>query len=457
MFEKVIQKIKRSVGLATAIPSGSGMLIPRSGTGGGGEYGAEITDDLRTFAITREPVAYRVVFTVAHDIFDNWFELKLEGDEKGEKSKVFDKQIQTELTRLRAKEEFSRMSVFERAYGWAIIVLGYEDSEESLVKPVKNANVLREIKAYGPTQVMRVDEVKDTSDPRYGLPEIYNIKRPGIAAYLKVHYTRVIHFSTRLINHDWKGRSTLDPIWDDLTTLRNIRWGMGQTMYRYGSGFPDITFNNAEQSDIQDWIDAGGLDNWNSRTGFVHNEDQIFEFKGPEGHALNPMNFYLPIMENISCGSGIPLAILRGVQAGALTGSEVNQQEYYGLVSDEQSAYESGIRELINIIQSLKKSDKMTTSDQETTKQDFNFEWQGGFELDEKKKAEIEQLEMQALQIKANFLTRNEIRALIDPNLGSLTPEQGGEEVLGKQGFGNEQFDYHVREIPKNRPNTNRS
>jgi len=457
MFEKVIQKIKRSVGLATAIPSGSGMLIPRSGTGGGGEYGSEITDDLRTFAITREPVAYRVVFTVAHDIFDNWFTLKLEGDEKGEESKLFDKQIQNELTRLHAKEELSRMSVFERAYGWAIIVLGYEDSTESLAEPVKGNKALREIKAYGPTQVMRVDEVKDTSDPRYGLPKIYNIKQSGIASYLKVHHSRVIHFSTRLINHDWKGRSVLDPVWDDLTTLRNIRWGMGQTMYRYGSGFPDITFNNAEQEDIQAWVDAGGLDNWNSRTGFVHNEDQIFEFKGPEGHALNPMNFYLPIMENISCGSGIPLAILRGVQAGALTGSEVNQQEYYGLISDEQSAYETGIRELINIVQSLKKSDKTTATDQQAETRDFKFEWQGGFELDEKKKAEIEQLEMQALQIKANFLTRNEIRALIDPNLKDLSKEQGGEEVLGKSGFGNEQFDYHVREIPKNRPSNARA
>ena len=432
----------RRIGLATVIPSGSGMLIPRSGTGGGGEYGAEITDDDRTFAVTREPVAHRVVFTVAHDIFDNWFELKLEGDEKGEESKVFDKQVQMELSRLKAKEELSRMSVFERAYGWAILVLGYEDSEESLVQPVKNAKLLREIKAYGPTQVMRVDEVKDTSDPRYGLPEIYNIKRSGIAAYLRVHHSRVIHFSTRLIGHDWKGKSTLDAIWDDLTTLRNIRWGMGQTMYRYGSGFPDVTFNNAELEDIEKYIDSGAFAGLNARTYFVHNENQELEFKGVAGRALDPMNYYLPIMENISCGTGIPLAILRGVQAGALTGSEVNQQEYYGLVSDEQSGYGSGIRELINIILKLGLPESQI--------KDFSFEWQGGFELDEKKKAEIEQLEIQTLVAKAQFMTRNEIRKQMDPNLPDLTPEQGGDEIIGRSN--NEQFDYQVREIPKNRP-----
>jgi len=36
-------------------------------------------------------------------------------------------------------------------------------------------------------------------------------------------------------------------------------------------------------------------------------------------------------------------------------------------------------------------------------------------------------------------MTRNEIRKEIDPNLPDLTPEQGGDEILGKSGF--EEFD----------------
>lgn len=431
----------RRIGLATVVDSGQGMLIPRSGTGGGGEYGATITDDLRTFAITREPVAHRTVFTVAHDIFDNWFELQLEGDDTGDESQSFDKQVQTELSRLRAKRELSRMSVYERAYGWAIVVLGYHDSGKDLADPLEEPSALEEIKTYSPLQVQRVDEVKDKKDPRYGLPEIYNIKRSGIAAYLQVHYTRVVHFASRLVDHDWKGKSVLDPIWDDLTTLRNIRWGMGQTMYRYGSGFPDITFSGAELSDIEDFIDSGAFSGLSARTYFVHNENQEMEFKGTAGRALDPMNYYLPIMENISAGTGIPLAILRGVQAGALTGSEVNQQEYYGLISDEQSGYEHGIRELINAVL------RVTTEDEQP--RDFMFEWQGGFELDEEKKARIAQIEMDTLVKKAQFLTRNEIRQLIDPKLADLSPEQGGDEVLGKAGTSTESFDYHIREIPK--------
>jgi hypothetical protein len=411
----------KRIGLASAVPRGRAITIPFGGTGGGGEFGAQILDEDRTFAVTREPVAHRIVFTVAHDIFDHWFQLYLEG-KKPEDTK-FDTDVQQELTRINAKRELMRMAVFERGYGWAIIVLGYADASQSLAEPTTNPQSLEEIKAYGPLQIARVDEVKNRNDPRYGQPEYYHIKRAGIASSLKIHYSRVIHFASRLLEHDWKGMSTLDPVWDDLVTLRNIRWGMGQTMYRYGHGFPDLTFTGAEKADIDDWVADGNFANLSARTYFAHNEMQTIEFKGMAGKALDPMNYYLPIMENISAGSAIPLAILRGVQAGTLTGSEVNQQEYFALIGDEETYYETGIRELINAIL------KTTRISGETQ---FKFKWMGGFQLDDLKQAQIDQVKAQTLQVKGDWMTRNELRALQDPSLPKLTPEQGGEELLSK-------------------------
>jgi hypothetical protein len=437
----------KKIGLATAIPRGRAINIPVGGyTGGGGEFGATISDEDRTFAVTREPVAHRVVFTVAHDIFDNWFELQLQGQEEDEASQQFDKAVQNELNRLKAKRELMLMSTFERAYGYSILVLGYEQAGDfDLSEPVANPTGLREIKAYAKTQIPKVDVVKDKEDVRYGLPEYYKIKRPGIAAYLKVHHSRVIHFATRRIysanKDEWEGMSVLDPLWDDLVTLRNIRWGMGQTMYRYGSGFPDITFNQAELADIDTWIASGTFANLSARTYFAHNENQTLEFKGLAGRALDPMNYYVPIMENISCASGIPLAILRGVQAGALTGSEVNQQEYYGLVSDEQSGYESGIRHLIDAV--------LTVGLPEKQIQDYEFNWISGIELPEERKTAIALTEAQTWQIKGQWMTRNEIRKAIDPDLPKLSSEQGGDEILGKASM--QPFDkgeqFHVKPL----------
>jgi hypothetical protein len=419
----------RRIGNADTIPRGQGMLIPRSGTGGGGEYGCDITDDLRAFAMIREPVAYRAVFTVAHDIFDNWFKLELEGKEDSDQSEGFDQKIQAELSKLNAKKEFTRMSVYERGFRYAIIVLGFIDAAESLADPVASPQGLREIKAYSSRQVTvsNSDLEKDPESERYGLPVYYNIRREGTAAPLRVHYTRAVHFATRLSDKsDFESQSVLDPVWDDIGTLRNIRWGMGQTMYRYGSGFPDITFTGAELDDINAWVDSGVFANLNARTYFAHSEDQVLEFKGLEGRALDPLNYYLPIMENISCGTGIPLAILRGVQAGALTGSEVNQGEYYGLISDEQSAYEDGIRQIINwILQFI--PDKRRTSPFE-----FKFNWNSGIELAEDEKQAIALQRAQELDYIWNFKTRNEIRGEIDPSLPKISREDGGDDFKTK-------------------------
>lgn len=415
----------KRIGTADTIPRGQGMMVPRSGTGGGGEYGTDITDSLRAFAMTREPVAYRAVFTIAHDIFDNWFKLELEGKEESDQSEGFDEKVQAELTRLNAKKELTRMAVYERGFRYAIIVLGYVDAAESLADPLTSPQQLREIKAYSSRQVTisSSDLEKDPESERYGLPVFYNIKREGVAAPLRVHYTRVIHVATRLSDEsDYEGQSVLDPIWDDLGTLRNIRWGMGQTMYRYGSGFPDITFTGAELDDINRWIASGAFDNLNARTYFAHSEDQVLEFKGLEGRALDPMNYYLPIMEHISCGTGIPLAILRGVQAGALTGSEVNQGEYYGLISDEQSAYEDAMRQLIDAILGFMPDGRRRNPVK------YKFNWNSGIELSEAEKQAVALQRAQELDYIWNFKTRNEIRAEIDPSLPQLSKEKGGED-----------------------------
>lgn len=434
-MSSIIKSLKKRFASASATPAGTGITIPRNGTGGGGEYGADITDQLRTFAITREPVAYRAVFSVAKAIFDNWF--TLEGSnyrtpniiddniptsavsaesEKG--NDKFNRRVQKLLEAVNAKEVFTRMATYERGYGWAIIVLGYEDNAPTLIEPVTDITGFKECVAYGPPQISKVEEEKDPNSERYGLPLIYHITRSGTSDALKVHYTRVIHFATRLIDHEWKGKSVLDPAWDDLTVLRNIRWGMGQTMYRYGSGFPDITFTGAEDAQIKSWIDEGNFADLSARTFYAHNEDAVLEFKGTAGHALDPMNYYLPPMEHISCATGIPLAILRGVQAGALTGSQTDTANLWSMISGEQSAYEAGIREFIKALVGREV--------------EFTFNWQGGFELDEQTKAQIELTKAQTYDYLWNFETRNEIRRKIDPELPMLSDEEGGKDLKTK-------------------------
>lgn len=443
----------RRIATDALIERGTGLYIPWSGTTPGGEYGASISNANRTYAIVRTPVGYRVVFTLAHDIWDKWFKLEIEGA-KDDENKEFDKKVQAELRRLHAKRELDRMTIFERGYGWAIIGISYVGTKDHaekydpLDKDSKNGGYkdIVDLRAYGPTNITSVQTEKSHLSERYGFPVEYRIEQSGVSRRFRLHYTRAIHVATRLLEHDWKGKSVLDCAWDDIVTLQNERWSMGQTLYRYGSGFPDLEFTGAEKAKLQEFIDSGGMNNIFQRSFFVHNEKQKIDFKGVGGVALDPMNYYLPVMESISLATGIPLAILRGAQAGALTGSEVNEREYQGLISDEQSMYEEALMELITAILKQPRMQNKTEDAQTAAEPkipDFKIVWESGLELTEVEKVDLEIKKAQLLQTKGQWHTRNELRKMDDPTAKPLTVEQGGEEILGRHTLreGDEQFD----------------
>lgn len=443
----------RRIATDAAIDRGSGLYIPQSGTGGGGEWGALISNIDRTYAILRTPVGHRVVFTLALDIWDKWFELELEGEHKPEENKAFNDMVQKELTRLKVKRELNRVTTFERAYGWAFIVVAYKGTQDHVLpyepleakKPEdKGYKDIVDFRAYGGESITSVEEDKTTNSPRYGFPIEYRVTVAGLTRRLRIHYTRAIHVATRLLKHDWKGISILDAIWNDLVLLDNIRWSTGQTMYRYGSGFPDLTFNEASKEQIEAWEQSEGVRNLFARSYFVHNEKQSIDFKGIGGVALNPMQYYLPIMESISMATSIPLAILRGAQAGALTGSEVNEREYQGLLSEEQVMYEEALRELITAIlrqPSMHKTPEGKTGTQEV--QDvpaFTIKWKSGIELSEVEKIDLELKKANLLAIQGQWHTRDELRKMEDPEAKVLPEGQGGNELLTYNAPGDEEY-----------------
>jgi len=397
--------------------STEGIGIRGAGETSRTQFGEPINLEDLIFAVKREPVANRVVFQVAHDIFDNWFEV----EEVAEKPNPdFDKAVQKALSDLNAKSVFTQMAVFERLSGWAVIVLGYVDYGRTLADPVSDPKEIRNMAAYmGDLQVtvQTADIDKQPDSPRFGLPIYYTLNRGLGQQQVKVHYSRVLHFATRLLDDPFKGLSTLEPIYDDLTVLRNVRWGMGQTMFRYGSGFPDIELQGATKRQLDEFEQSQQFKNLNARTYFLHNEKQKVEFKGLQGRALNPEPYYIPIMENISAGTSIPMAILRGVQAGALTGSGVDQEQYFKSVSDAQSRYEPGLRELIDILMRIGQISMQV--------EDYKIKWLGGFEINEIDKANIELNKARTRDLESKYLRVNELRGERDPPLPAIPGPEG--------------------------------
>lgn len=403
---------------------GSSIRIPQVSTELGAGFGDEITDNDREFAATREPVAHFLTYHMAADVFDKWFKIDDPSTEGGDPQ--IDEAVQNALTPLKIKSVLTKALEYERIYGWSLIIGSFSDISDvqSLEMSLSEGSQLVQLATYPKTKVQVWLKDEDENSSRFGEPHLYRIDR-GDGSFLYVHYTRCYKLQTRS-----NGKSVLDPIWDDLTCGRNIRWGASQWMYRTGGGFPVIKFPpGTTKTKLEDWIDSDAFSNLMSRTYIGITGDMDFKFEGAAGRALDPQPFFHTNLEHISAGSGVPEPILRGAQAGALTGSEVNQQQYFKVVSRIQASLESAVRWVIDhLIQGRQikglpyltdeslpvKVKRWIRHDAQPKPQPFQYviEWVSAFELTELDKANAELLKEQANQVRLQYMTVDEVRKM---------------------------------------------
>jgi len=442
--------------LHPSIATDSGVKIPQTDSAYGAGFGDSITDDDRAWAATREPICNLLTYQIAADMTDKWFTI---GDPDTEEADpALDRTVQDALTVLKCRTRFTETIESERIFGKSLLVGAFNDAQsiEDLKKPLKVGSELKQLSVYPSVQAEKkikafeVD-IKDEkpNSPRFGEPVIYKLDR-GAGEFLFIHYTRVYELKTRS-----NGASVLDVLWDDMTSGRNIRWGAGQWMYRNGSGFPVIEFPEGTTVDqIEAWANSGEFNNLMNRkyiciaqNSAVANNGMKFHFEGALGRALDPAPFFQTNDEQIAKGSGIPQPSLIGAQAGAVTGSEVNMQGKYKVVSREQVKIEGMLRWVvdrlaeagqISLVASGTATDEKTKTRFEKLKQTFNrvfgdyrhktaktyvIEWNSAFELSELDEAQLHDLEAASNQKKLDYMTVDEVRAEL--GLDPLPNEEG--------------------------------
>jgi hypothetical protein len=311
-------------------------------------WGMKLNETDLLFAVRREPICKRTVVDVAYDMFAKGFTVEEISDTPDPN---WSREVSKVLDGLNAKACLTRLFLYERLFGWSILALTYVDYGKNATKPLQNPREIRELMPYSSLQctVQASDEDPDPKSPRFGLPMFYRVRRSDFtASQEKIHFSRVIHCATRLLDHAWKGVPVLEVMYDDQTVLRNARWALGETLVRTAAGFADITLKGAKAKQVRDFEAEQNLHSLNQRTYFVHPDDASVGWVGPAGKALNPEPYMNPLMESESCGSRIPLSHLRGANAGTLAGSEVNDREYWGGIAALQKLAEPIIWELVD-------------------------------------------------------------------------------------------------------------
>lgn len=392
-------------------------------------FGAAIPDSERLFASRREPILKWLVSFIASDIYDQGFKVVEVGNEDDD---TLDDAVQEVLLELKAKKKLTRLTVFERRWGTSILLLSYSTTEPEVDwkaplydddGKLPDGTELLQITPYpwSKVKVTEADVVTDPSDLRLGLPEYYDITRGSLVTSLRVHWSRVIHDAPRLDEHPYEGESVMDAVWDDATGFRNIVWAIYQMLWRYGMGYPHFSFEGATQKYIDDWIAGGGLTDFFVRGVFVSNEKASVKFVGLEGATVEPKEYVDMAYARIATGSRIAQDLLKGVSAGAVTGSETNLREYAKLISNEQSDVEDVPIELIRRL--------METGQVDFDYEDkaFALEWGTAFEIDELDQARVGLQESMARKHETEFLKLDEVR----DRAGEKPLDEGGDVVLG--------------------------
>lgn len=453
----------------------SNIGVPQTSTIGAG-FGDTISDNDRAWAACREPIAHFLTHIVADDMTDKWF--TIEDPDTEEADPALDRTVQQEFAKLKLKYYLNLAVKSARTFRRSLLVGAFNDAKtiSDLAKPkALNAELMQldvypEIYQEQKVKEFQVDSI-DTNplSPRYGKPVTYKLMRQSMnetgtstSDNLIIHYTRVCEVGT--------GTSVLDIIWDDMSSGRNIRWGFGQYVYRIGGAFPVLSFpSGTTVSQLEAYGASGAFNNLMSKTYILlaqnatqENTGMTFEFKGAQGATLDPIPFFTQNIQQIAIATGCPQAKLIGAQAGAVTGSEVNQQEYYKAISRDQIAYcEEPIRWVINrLIESGKITLIKTATDKtapnyhlrllkatlkRALKRDYRhktadqyiIEWNSAFELSELDEAQIELTHVSALEKKLGWMSKDEIRA--EEGLDPL-PDGAGEWKDQSAAFGGEQF-----------------
>lgn len=167
----------------------------------------------------------------------------------------------------------------------------------------------------------------------------YSVYRADGSTF-KIHESRIYRAKI-----DDEEISKIEPAYNALQVLDNVLWGTGQTMFRTGTGFPVLAIENSEEivdyqgtkiTRAQFYKKAGILKDMNTETGFVIDKRDEFEFVGAEGKAIKPIEYWDIALQAASIALDTPIDILKGVSAGAVTGSETNLRDYLADLTGKQ-------------------------------------------------------------------------------------------------------------------------
>lgn len=168
--------------------------------------------------------------------------------------------------------------------------------------------------------------VSKTDDQRFGLPEVYGLKRIAGATNRdrkrQVHWSRILHVARDPLDDEVNGQAILERVWNRLDDLEKVAGSGAEAFWkRVWQGLhlnidPEIEIKDPEVEDLKKQVDE-----------WEHGLRRVFRTRGVEVGALNSevsdfKNQIAAIVGLLSAGTRIPQRILLGSERGELASSQ---------------------------------------------------------------------------------------------------------------------------------------
>ena len=343
-----IRKIIHDAAEVTAAKLGFPQLTPRqTTTTTTGMFQEVITDGDRTEMFKRNQLAHAIVGDVASDALTSFEILKSDGEEFSELNDAF-QAIYTEKIAI----SLLRTLTYMRIHGQAGLLVGFTDEKDFKI-PVAQGAKIDYFQALPKELVSEIVLDKDAKTEEVILPLTLNHYK--LKSGKNIDASRIIHLHTFSLGEtNLDGLSCLDPIYDLLTIIKSMDWGVGQTMWRQGAGLTTLTAPEGSKQAQVDAIDDAVAD-INAKSVLTVPAGTKVESHRPGG--LPPEGFYNVTVNQIAAGSRIPISILLGSQRGTISASEKDRKDYFELLKTIQVNYINPT--LIKIIKLLQASKQL--------------------------------------------------------------------------------------------------
>lgn len=211
---------------------------------------------------------------------------------------------------------------------YGVLFMGFNDGQD-LAKPVRRGAKLMYLKAYKEdlAQILVLDE--NVTSPRYGLPEMYNIRMganiPGLTQSqraIRVHHSRVLHVAEDTVDNRIYGTPRLQKPYNRLSNLELIAGSAAEMWYR--GAFPGYNFNLDPEAQVK----PDDLENMkNQIEEWLHDFKRHLRLRGVKVESIAPQvsdpSAAVDVqLKLISACTGIPTRILLGSERGELASSQ---------------------------------------------------------------------------------------------------------------------------------------